>query len=82
MTIMGQQLCSSPTEGYFIGDWQAGQTSRGKSHWSWRTIQRSIPLPEGSKSLRLDRLRDQAGKSGGMVYAPAEAQRGDRECSP
>ena len=71
MTIMGQQLCSSPTEGYFIGDWQAASEFAREVALELENDSAEHPSAvKEANSLRLDRLRDRLEEAGSIVFTP------------
>lgn len=75
MVAMGQQLCSSPTEAYFVGAPAAARAFAGEVA---RALDQLGGAGERSTSdrsaLRLDRVRDRCEQAGSEVYLPA---RGD-----
>jgi Acyl-CoA reductase (LuxC) len=71
ISVMGQQLCSSPTEGYFIGDWQEAvrfgeQVSRALEGIAVDDAN----VGDESRSLLLDRIREHLEEAGSRVFTP------------
>jgi hypothetical protein len=74
ISIMGQQLCSSPTEGYFIGDWKAavrfGEEVAAELE---RTAPDHVAAGDEKRSLLLDRIRSRLQEAGSTVFVPAQS---------
>jgi len=74
MTVMGQQLCSSPTEGYFIGRVEAAVSFARQVAAELEQIYAHEPARVSeSQALKLDRVRNRLEENGSVVITPHTA---------
>jgi hypothetical protein len=73
LVVMGQQLCSSPTEAYFVGSREQAEAFADAVADQLRDIApRHARDATDAYALRLDRLRDRAADLGSLVMAPPD----------
>jgi hypothetical protein len=69
--IMGQQLCSSPTEAYFVGPVEQAESFASQvARELGRIAPRHARAVSDAYAIRLDRLRDRAAAEGATVIGP------------
>jgi hypothetical protein len=70
--VMGQQLCSSPTEAYFVGRVEQAESFGSQvARELGRIAPRHARAVSDAYAIRLDRLRDRAAAEGATVIGPA-----------
>jgi len=73
MTVLGQQMCSSPTEGYFLGDIEEAERFAHAVAAELRLDRAaSSGGVGGTRALQLDRVRDRCADAGSLVLMPAD----------
>jgi hypothetical protein len=73
MVVMGQQLCSSPTEAYFVGGRSEAEAFAAAVAAQLRDITpRHRREAADAYALTLDRLRDRAADLGSLVITPSD----------
>jgi hypothetical protein len=70
LCVMGQQLCSSPTEAYFIGRWEAASEFAREVAQELENSPEPFSPVDDAYSLLLDRIGDRLGEAGSLVLAP------------